>query len=52
MGETPEEIYFITKGSVIIGSKDGIYKYITLPQFSYFGEIHVLFNLISSNAYM
>jgi hypothetical protein len=52
VGTLPKELYFITKGEVIVGSKEGIYRYLTLPKFSYFGDAHILFNLKSSNAYM
>ncbi|KAL4468617.1 hypothetical protein ABPG74_005120 [Tetrahymena malaccensis] len=48
----PNDLFFITKGNVTIGSKDGVHKYITLGPGSYFGDHLILFNLKSSNAFI
>eukprot|EP01017_Pseudomicrothorax_dubius_P040668 TRINITY_DN639_c0_g1_i1.p1 TRINITY_DN639_c0_g1~~TRINITY_DN639_c0_g1_i1.p1 ORF type:complete len:723 (-),score=156.32 TRINITY_DN639_c0_g1_i1:1838-4006(-) len=49
---TAKEVYFITKGKVTISSKDGVLRYLELPQWSYFGEHLVFFKIKSSNAFM
>lgn len=46
-----KHIYFITKGTVRIGSKNGIAEYVELPEYSYFGDYLFFFRLKSSNAF-
>lgn len=46
-----KNLYFIVKGSVTIGSKDGISSYVELGEGSYFGDYLIFFRLRSSNCF-
>ena len=38
-------MYFITKGSVILFDQRGITPFLQLPQYSFFGEYQMMFDL-------
>ena len=49
---TSKHLYFLIKGQVCIGSKDGIAKYVLMQEGTYFGDYLIFFRLKSSNSFM
>lgn len=50
--QTSECLYFVKKGTVIVGNKDGVTTYVEMPSGSYFGDYLIFFKLKSSNAFI
>lgn len=44
-GQNITEMYFISKGNVIFFDETGVTPFLQLPQFSFFGEYQMMFNL-------
>jgi signal-transduction protein with cAMP-binding, CBS, and nucleotidyltransferase domain len=44
-GQKFTEFYFITKGTVSLYEKNGVYPFLLLPTYSYFGVYQIMFDL-------
>ena len=44
-GQRFNEIFFISKGSAILYDSKGVTPFLQLPQYSFFGEYQILFDL-------
>lgn len=47
-GQKFNEIFFISKGSAIFYDPKGVTPFLQLPQYSFFGEYQILFDLRSN----
>ena len=50
-GEMAEGVYFILSGRVRVGNRTRVYRYFTLPETGFFGEISILFGVPSKYNY-